>query len=150
MALEFTKLSDVEVVAELTESANVLIEEDGVIKKVLKDKIGSGEKPDMVIRTSCRTNYSSTETTLDPSNVTIVEGSLDLVIDAIRNGRVPVVVVETYHVPDIDYTFHVEKANAYVYAYSGSYRIAYTYNLTTVIYINMDDTGTIVSVVAKS
>lgn len=39
---EFKKLSDVEVVAEPTESANVLIEEDGVIKKAPKTAVGGG------------------------------------------------------------------------------------------------------------
>ena len=38
--LEFKKLSDVEVVAEPTETANVLIEEDGVIKKAPKTAVG--------------------------------------------------------------------------------------------------------------
>lgn len=38
--MEFKKLSEVEVVAEPTKSANVLIEEDGEIKKIPKDKIG--------------------------------------------------------------------------------------------------------------
>ena len=40
MAYEFTKLSDVEVVAEPSESANVLIEENGVIKKAPKTAMG--------------------------------------------------------------------------------------------------------------
>lgn len=39
---EFKRLSDVEVVAEPTESANVLIEENGVIKKAPKDAVGGG------------------------------------------------------------------------------------------------------------
>ena len=38
--MEFKKLSDVEVVAEPTETANVLIEEDGVIKKAPKTAVG--------------------------------------------------------------------------------------------------------------
>ena len=38
--MEFKRLSDVEVVAEPTESANVLIEEDGVIKKAPKTAVG--------------------------------------------------------------------------------------------------------------
>ena len=38
--MEFKRLSDVEVVAEPAESANVLIEENGVIKRVSKDEIG--------------------------------------------------------------------------------------------------------------
>lgn len=42
MAYDFKKLSDVEVVAEPAESANVLIEEDGVIKKAPKTAVGGG------------------------------------------------------------------------------------------------------------
>ena len=38
--MEFKKLSAVEVVAEPSESANVLIEENGAIKKVAKEEIG--------------------------------------------------------------------------------------------------------------
>lgn len=39
---EFKRLSDVEVIAEPTESANVLIEENGVIKKAPKTAVGGG------------------------------------------------------------------------------------------------------------
>jgi hypothetical protein len=38
--IDFKKLSDVEVVAEPIESANVLIEEDGIIKKAPKTAVG--------------------------------------------------------------------------------------------------------------
>ena len=40
MSYDFKRLSDVEVVAEPAESANVLIEENGVIKKASKDAVG--------------------------------------------------------------------------------------------------------------
>lgn len=40
MAYNFKSIADVEVVAEPTESANVLIEEDGVIKKTPKNAVG--------------------------------------------------------------------------------------------------------------
>lgn len=40
MALEFKKLSDVESVEVVAETANVLIEEDGVIKKAPKTQVG--------------------------------------------------------------------------------------------------------------
>ena len=40
MAYNFKSIADVEVVAEPTESANVLIEEDGVIKKAPKTAVG--------------------------------------------------------------------------------------------------------------
>lgn len=43
MSYEFKRLSDVEVVAEPIESANVFIEEDGVIKKAPKTAIGGKE-----------------------------------------------------------------------------------------------------------
>ena len=43
MAYEFKKLSDVEVVAEPMETANVLIEENGVIKKTPKTAIGGDD-----------------------------------------------------------------------------------------------------------
>lgn len=41
--VDFKKLSDVEVVAEPIESANILIEEDGIIKKAPKTFIGNSE-----------------------------------------------------------------------------------------------------------
>ena len=48
--MEFKRLCDVEVVVEPTESANVLIEENGVIKKAPKTAVGgAGEETDMVI-----------------------------------------------------------------------------------------------------
>ena len=40
MAYEFTKLNAVESIEELSASANILVEENGVIKKVSKDAIG--------------------------------------------------------------------------------------------------------------
>ena len=42
MAYNFKSIADVEVVAEPSESANVLIEEDGVIKKAPKTAVGGG------------------------------------------------------------------------------------------------------------
>ena len=42
MAYNFKSIADVEVVAEPAESANVLIEENGVIKKAPKTAVGGG------------------------------------------------------------------------------------------------------------
>lgn len=44
MAYEFKKLSAVEAIESLTDSANILVEENGVIKKISKDEIGGGIK----------------------------------------------------------------------------------------------------------
>jgi hypothetical protein len=46
---EFRKLSDVEVVAKPTNSANVLIEENGVIKKAPKTAVGGGGSEELYI-----------------------------------------------------------------------------------------------------
>lgn len=51
MALDFTRLSDVTLVEEATETANVLIEEGGEIKRVPKTEVGGGKSEyDAVIR----------------------------------------------------------------------------------------------------
>ena len=47
--MEFKKLSDVEVVAEPTESANVLIEENGVIKKAPKTAVVGANDGSLII-----------------------------------------------------------------------------------------------------
>lgn len=47
MAYNFKSIADVEVVAKPAESANVLIEENGVIKKAPKDEIGAKEEWDL-------------------------------------------------------------------------------------------------------
>lgn len=49
MAYNFKSIADVEVVAEPTESANVLIEENGIIKKAPKTVVGGGGGCDAVI-----------------------------------------------------------------------------------------------------
>ncbi len=49
MAYEFKKLSDVEVVEAPTDNANVLIEEDGVIKKAPKTAVGGNGEWDAII-----------------------------------------------------------------------------------------------------
>ena len=88
--MEFKRLSDVEVVAEPTESANVLIEENGVIKKAPKTAVGGAGsvEPDMVITINER---SSARITSDTFNIT--DGSMDNVFTAFHEGRYPVVKV---------------------------------------------------------
>jgi hypothetical protein len=49
MAYNFKSIADVEVVAEPTESANVLIEENGEVKKAPKTAVGGANKWDAVI-----------------------------------------------------------------------------------------------------
>lgn len=87
--MEFKRLSDVEVVAEPTESANVLIEENGVIKKAPKTAVGgvSGEA-DLVIEI----NQHIENATID--NISIVSGSVEAVYTAFESGKIPAVEVQ--------------------------------------------------------
>jgi hypothetical protein len=149
---DFKKLSKVEIVKAPAETANVLIEENGVIKKAPKTAVGGAggsagaETPDMVIRTSCRPDYGSTETNLSPSNVTIVEGSHNNVLAAIDEGRIPVVIVETFHQNGGAGFWDSVKAAVYAYGGSFTYRYPFRNYLNKYIYIAMAEDGTITSV----
>lgn len=56
MAYEFKKLSNVDIVETPSETANVLIEEDGVIKKAPKTAVGGGSEYDMIIQAEYTTH----------------------------------------------------------------------------------------------
>ena len=85
--MEFKRLSDVEVVAEPTESANVLIEEDGVIKKAPKTAVGGGSTEwDAVIEIS--SDYTSLGSiTVDA--LTLVSGGYDAIAEKAAAGEQP-------------------------------------------------------------
>lgn len=74
MSYEFKKLSDVDVVAEPAESANVLIEENGVIKKAPKTAVGGGNEPILIFHElgnnliSCNYSYDEIINLLDNKN----------------------------------------------------------------------------------
>lgn len=85
--MEFKKLSDVEIVTEPAESANVLIEEDGVIKKAPKTAVGGG---------SASSNVPDMEITWDNGkSATIISGDLELVKTKYENGDFPEVILYT-------------------------------------------------------
>lgn len=91
--MEFKKLSDVEVVAEPTESANVLIEENGVIKKTPKTAVGGsgGGLGEHWVSLS-EPDYS----------VTASKGIYEAVKNYIYNGGVPII-INTYMVSTDEY-----------------------------------------------
>ena len=90
---EFKKLSDVTLVEEPLETANVLIEEDGVIKRAPKSAVGgagggAAEEYDMVI-TIPYTPYDCCNGYADIDSV-IVEGTVETILAAIReDSRMP-------------------------------------------------------------
>lgn len=127
MAYEFKKLSEAEVVETPADTANVLIEEDGVIKKTPKTAVGgagveAGVEADMVIYVR-QSSAGSIEVTSD--NYTIGEGSVDAVFDAIREGRPPVVKVRYKSSNLSAYTAMVNDYTAYVYTYGEGLWIKY-------------------------
>jgi hypothetical protein len=82
---EFKRLSDVEVVAEPTESANVLIEENGVIKKAPKTAVGGAggaSKFDLIF-------YYNNEV----GQISISNGSYEDFVNKCTNGIAPSVVL---------------------------------------------------------
>lgn len=91
MAYEFKKLSDVEVVAEPTESANVLIEEDGVIKKAPKTAVGGDGKIvwDGVISNNSHPIYMARE------NITITDFDFTTIKKKVLNGEDVVIMLHS-------------------------------------------------------
>lgn len=90
---EFRKLSDVEVVEAVSNAANVLIEENGVIKKAPKTAVGGvggGETPDMILIINTG-GMLSNATTTDMS----IDGDASLVINKLINNENPTVWVKT-------------------------------------------------------
>jgi hypothetical protein len=75
---EFKRLGDVEVVEDPSDVANVLIEEDGVIKKAPKTAVGgNGETLDL---------YLIINGTPSANTISIAEGSFDALLAAYNNN----------------------------------------------------------------
>lgn len=91
--MEFKRLSDVEVVTEPSKSSNVLIEENGVIKKAPKTAVG-GTEADLVFKVGCTGNGHPKYLPQNMTKPTIISGSLENVIDKLENGGIPVVKVQ--------------------------------------------------------
>lgn len=87
MSYNFKSIADVEVVAEPSESANVLIEENGAIKKAPKTTVGGAGgsvEPDMVITLTGCAVWDIVETDC----VTITSGTYTDIVEKIWNGTI--------------------------------------------------------------
>lgn len=80
------------------EEVSVLCLENGAMKQKPANGLGGGEKADMVIALDTRVIYDSPAS--DNTTVSIASGSLEAVVNALREGRPPVVKCERYHVTD--------------------------------------------------
>lgn len=130
MAYNFKSIADVEVVEKPTDAANVLIEENGVIKKAPKTAVGGASggsvEPDMVIAISV-----SPDVKITAENYVIEHGSVSSVLTAINEGRVPDVRLRFYH-PSSDYYYGWSaELHASIYWYGGYMYFGYIVNTPT-------------------
>ena len=137
MAFEFKKLSDVEVVVEPSESTNVLIEENGVIKKAPKTAVGGANGAsgfDMIVHTVVD-EYG------EPMNANLTYGDANNVKQKINNGE-SVMVILTSTCPGIrcvtDYSVMVTVLSDYLQLNDF---LAVYYNTNIVTKLSYEDVG---------
>jgi hypothetical protein len=87
---EFKKLSDVEVVETPTDTANVLIEEDGVIKKTPKTAVGGDGGPDAVITSS---GYGYPYELEYKNNYVLPENFYQHIHEVAATGKMPEIII---------------------------------------------------------
>lgn len=103
------------------EEVSVLCLENGAMKQKPANGLGGGEKPDMVITVTGKSN-----TAANNGNYTITEGSVDAVFTAFRAGRYPILKIRYYDGNNDAYTAIREEYNAYVCTYGDKLWFAYT------------------------
>lgn len=95
MAVEFKKLSEVEKIEELSDTASVLVEDGGEVKRVLKDAVGggSGGGYDVIITYAHEEGSGSYDLpTTEDNNLnlfTVPDGAAQLIVDKLKSGQIP-------------------------------------------------------------
>lgn len=135
--MEFKKLSDVEVVAEPAESANVLIEENGVIKKAPKTAVGGGEW-DAVI--DCGEGMPNGYT--DESLLVFESGNYNTIKAKWDEGEMPKIMLK-YFDEYGDLWHHRASSHRVVYASNGTFLLHfilgdYNNSSTCAVYLELD------------
>lgn len=123
MSYEFKKLSDVDIVETPSETANVLIEEDGVIKKAPKTAVGGASSAgggsneyDMIIHAFYDTYHWINE--IQPEDCEIVVGSYEDLVEKLMsdNDYAPKVLFKF----KTDYTYITIQFNSFYYSMGSS------------------------------
>ncbi|MBR5795760.1 MAG: hypothetical protein IKY26_06420 [Erysipelotrichaceae bacterium] len=105
MAYEFKKISNVEIVAEPTDSANVLIEENGVIKKAPKTAVGGVSSWDAIFDFGDQTASCEMDG-FDTTKFNLIGATYDELETKIKNGEIPKILVRyNYMYGDLTYTY---------------------------------------------
>lgn len=121
MAYEFKKLSDVDTVETPSETANVLIEEDGVIKKAPKTAVGGNgsNEYDMIVR------YEGEEEAMDGGEIecTVISGNFDTIFNKIKQGYIPKILLSVsinfIEYKEIYYNNVILNFDSCIYSYGG-------------------------------
>jgi hypothetical protein len=122
MSYNFKSIADVEVVAEPTESANVLIEENGVIKKAPKTAVGGGSTEwDAIIKF-----------THDPDNerdvCTLESGSYNSIVTKFANGEIVSAMLNMYTISGEDAGMCIQARSVTVEDWSKSQNPAFLFS----------------------
>jgi hypothetical protein len=113
MSYEFKKLSDVDIVETPSETANVLIEEDGVIKKAPKTAVGGNgsNEYDMIVRNECE--EEEINAMMDRGGeieCTVISGDFNTIFNKIKQGYIPKILLSV-SINSIEYkNTHYENA----------------------------------------
>ena len=122
MAYNFKSIADVEVVAKPAESANVLIEENGVIKKAPKTAvggIGGSVEPDMVMLLNGPVYASSIDD--GAAELSIIAGAPSAIKAKLEAGEKPVVKMKHVRGTYGDYSHSRCEYDVYVVTYGEDY-----------------------------
>lgn len=114
MAYNFKSIADVDMVEAPAETANVLIEEDGIIKKAPKTAVGGagGSEPDMIITINGSIDSVST------SQCTVTNGGVSNVASKLSSGKTPIVKIINVNPP---YNNFNNEFDAFITTYGENY-----------------------------
>lgn len=114
MAYEFKKLSDVDIVETPSETANVLIEEDGVIKKAPKTAVGGGggssNEYDMIIQAELSSPDAILHLIKDSDYKVILAPDYNTIVNKIEQGIKPKI--------SLSYLYKDQEFNYYSYTFA--------------------------------
>ena len=126
---EFKDMATVDMVETVADTASVLIEEDGVIKRAPKNEVGGassvGEVSDLVISIN-KQPYGS----ITADNITFTEGSMVNVVSALSEKRTPIVKLRFFIESQADYCYTASELRANVYRYGTELYFSYIYPMT--------------------
>lgn len=123
-----------------SDDVEALVIEGGELKRKEGTSLGGGEQADLVIALNCP-NYIDMATAKN-TTVTIESGSLDAVVEALREGRSPVVKCKRFYITNsFETSFPIVEGGVYdcdVLYYTGRITFSFALPLNFMAHITMD------------